>query len=262
MPVFHVCSTAAHDRPVFEDPEVVTDFFRALQAVSDAGVRIVAYALMSSHVHLLIEVEEEAELSRAMNRVLGRTAKNLNRRLQQRGGIFCHRFWRMPAESEAYRWILPLYVHANPAPHTTDLRRLNVGLRSSQAAWVSGDGPGWLSPGALKEQYADDYLSALQEYLEGRKEPDGRPLSAAAACTVAAVARVCGVRPATLRKAARGGRRDRMLLAWALGRECGVVQAARVLEINRATAARWVRCVEADPTFSESRARLGSRSPM
>lgn len=259
MTLFHVCSTSGHDSPVFEDPGVIHDLFRGVRAVTEAGVRIVAYAIMSSHIHLLIEAQDAARLASAMNRILAPMAQNLNRRLQQRGGVFCHKFWRMPAESDAYRWVLPLYVHGNPSPHSSDLRRLDVGPRSSHAAWVDGYLPGWLMPGELRAQYGDDYLPALRAYLEQRSERATArvPLGARAECGLVAVARVCGVRPATLQDPGRGGKRDRMLLAWTLAREISFIETGCVLGVDRETASRWARVVAKDSSFAEARTLLG-----
>ncbi len=255
--IFHVIATSAHDRPVFEDPSVVVDIYRALQALHDVGVAVLAYCLMSAHAHLLLRVRDEGELAWALNRLLAPAAYNLNRRLQQRGGIFCHKTWRMPAESEPYLWVLPLYIHANPAPHTTDLRRLSVGLRSSHDACVSGDYPDWLSPGPILEQYAGAYLAAMQEFLDqrgGSTAAEPRPVVDLA---VLAVARLCGVRPSTLLCASRGGKRDRMLLAWLLVNRSGAGAAGDRLNVHRVTAASWARHVAADPTLKTTLLRLG-----
>ncbi len=258
MRYFHTITTAGHDRPVFEEPEAVVDLYRALQAVTDAGVEVVAYAVMTSHLHLLMGVVADSDLSGVMQRITGPLAQNMNRRTIQRGGIFQHAFWRKPATSDSYLYALPLYIHANLSPAATELRRLDVGLRSSHAAYRSGEHPAWLRPGAALVQYEQGYATAMTEYLldrEANRQAE-RVLEGPEECVVVAVARASGVRPGTLLNAARGGKRDRTLLAWALVGELGSVAAARVLGVVRHTAAKWAAMAEVDDTLAEARHKL------
>lgn len=258
MNIFHVIAAANHDRPVFDDPEVVRDLFLGFEAVAEAGASLAAYCLMSAHGHLLIGVDEPRELAAVVSRLLAPTAWNLNRRYGQKGAIFNHSFWRRGVTSGSYLWTLPLYIHANPGPSCVDLHRLDVGSRSSQSAFMSGRFPTWLRPGVAFDQYAGGYASALADFLDDRasRPPHALGLTAPEECVVFAVSRVCGVRPATLCDPRRGGKRDRMLLSWALSRELGSVAAGRVLAVPRQTVRRWARIVAMDLAFGPLRSRL------
>ncbi len=263
MHYFHVIATGNQDRPVFDDRDVRGDVFRGFEAVSGAACAIAAYTFMSSHMHSLIGLADPDRLPVVMKRLLGPPAQNLNRRMQQRGGIFQRSFWRMPADSAAYLMTLAMYIHANPAPNSTDLRRLDVGLRSSQAAWMSGAAQDWLQPGEVFDLFEGSYPATLQQYLEDRAalvvmqpQLDGR-----VDCVVVAVSRVCGTRPATLLDAERGGKRDRIVLAWALVREVGVAAASRVLAVTQQTVRRWSSVAEQDPAFQPAIVLLGAIIP-
>lgn len=258
MHYFHVISTANHDRPVFEDPAAVSDLYRGFDAVTELGVEVAAYAVMSAHVHKLIGIADSGGLPAAVSRVIAPTAFSINRRAQQRGSIFRPTFWRAEVIGDAYMWVLPLYIHSNPAPECADLRRLNVGLRTSHELWTGTRAARWHTRGLPFAQYGGRYLDALEEYLDQRRElrRQTRGVPECFAPQVLAVSRATGVRPATLQDRTRGGKRDRMLLAWVLGSEVGVVAAANVLDVNRETAARWGRVVQDDASFEAARRSL------
>src|SRR5437762_2538403 len=56
-----------------------TAFARSNERVGEHEMRIVHFAILSNHVHLLVEVEDECALSRGMQGLLVRVARNLNR---------------------------------------------------------------------------------------------------------------------------------------------------------------------------------------
>lgn len=259
MTYFHVIASAGHDRPVFDDGAVVQDVYSGLAAVVEVGVEVGAYAIMTAHAHVLLGLNDPGALGSAVQRILGPTAQNYNRRVQQRGSVFVRKFWRSNMTSEAYLWTLPLYMHSNLDPAATDPARLDVGLRSSHAAFVSGDLPKWLSRGVVYGQYGGEYAAAMGEYVANRAElrTVRAELGRTEECVLVAVAKATGVQPATLLDTERGGKRDRMLLAWALDREIGAVDTGRVLGVTRQTVARWVDLAEADVSLAPARLRLG-----
>ena len=240
---------------MFADPVVFLDVVNRLEAVAAAGTGVAAYVVMSSHAHFLLAVEADA-LGATIQAIAGPVAHNLNRRLEQRGGVF-RPTWRRAVTTDADLWGLPLYIHANVAPADADPSRLDVGLRSSHRAYIV-DGSPWLTPGLARDQYAGDYLRAMEDFMAARAArlrlcPD---LDPAVEPVLLAVARVTGVRPATLLDVSRGGRRDRMLLAWAITEVAGCSTSGAALQRTRQTAARWTTLVAADPSFADWRQAL------
>ena len=255
MSYFHAVVSANQDRPVFVDPVVFLDLVNRLEAVAAGGTGVAAYAVMSSHAHFLLDAEADA-LGATIQAIAGPVAHNLNRRLEQRGGVF-RPTWRRAVTTDADLWGLPLYIHANVAPADADPPRLDVGLRSSHRAYLV-DGCPWLTPGLARDQYAGDYLGAMEDFLAARAArirscPD---LDPAVDPVLLAVVRVTGVRPATLLDVSRGGRRDRMLLAWAITEVAGCTTGAAALQRTRQTVARWATVVATDPTFGDWRSAL------
>lgn len=257
MNYFHAVVSANQDRPVFDDPVVFLDLVNRLEAVAAAGAGVAAYAVMSSHAHFLVDAAPDA-LGATIQAIAGPVARGLNRRLEQRGGVF-RPTWRRAVTTDADLWSLPLYIHANVAPADADPSRLDVGLRSSHHAYLVG-GCAWLTPGLARDQYGSDYLGAMEDFLAARAArlrlcPDVDP---AVEPVLLAVARVTGVRPATLLDVARGGRRDRMLLAWAITEVAGCTTGAAALQRTRQTVARWATLVATDPTFDTWRHALSA----
>jgi putative transposase len=66
---------------------------RALLAGGDRfGFRLVHYAVMRDHIHLLVEAEDKRALSRGMKGLGVRIAKALNRVMQRRGNVVPDRY--------------------------------------------------------------------------------------------------------------------------------------------------------------------------
>src|SRR5438105_4593367 len=56
------------------------------------GARIVHYSIQGNHLHLIVEAESRAALSRAMQGLSIRLARRLNRRAGRRGAVFADRY--------------------------------------------------------------------------------------------------------------------------------------------------------------------------
>jgi putative transposase len=78
-----------------------------------AEVRILAYCLMSNHIHLVAVPEEEVSLALCMQRVHGRYAQYLNARRQRCGHLWQNRYFSAPLD-ERHLWTALRYVERNP----------------------------------------------------------------------------------------------------------------------------------------------------
>jgi REP element-mobilizing transposase RayT len=65
----------------------------ALRAVGERfGLRVVHYAILGNHLHLIVESEGKTTLSRAMQALAIRIARRLNALQKRRGGVFADRY--------------------------------------------------------------------------------------------------------------------------------------------------------------------------
>ena len=77
------------------------------------GLRILAYCLMSNHIHLVAVPEQERSLALAMQRTHGRYAQYLNARRQRCGHLWQNRYFSCPLEGN-HLWTALRYVEHNP----------------------------------------------------------------------------------------------------------------------------------------------------
>jgi putative transposase len=95
----------------------------------DAGVRVLAYCLMSNHVHLVVIPERADSLAVLFRRVHGGYAQAVNAGLGRSGHLWQNRFYSCPL-SEGHLWIGLRYVEANPV-------RAGMAAHPQQYRWSS-----------------------------------------------------------------------------------------------------------------------------
>ena len=92
-------------------------------------LRILAYCLMTNHIHLIAVPEEADSLWRCMQRVHGRYAQYLNARRRRSGHLWQNRFYSCPLD-ERHLWMALGYVERNPV-------RAGMVRRPDDHAWSS-----------------------------------------------------------------------------------------------------------------------------
>ena len=113
----------------------------------DSGVRVLAYALMTNHVHWVLIPERADSLAVLFRRVHGAYAQAVNTGLGRSGHLWQNRFYSCPL-SEQHLWIALRYVEANAV-------RAGMAARPEQYRWSSAaahlgthaDGSGLLDRG-------------------------------------------------------------------------------------------------------------------
>lgn len=115
------------------------------------GVAVLAYALMSNHYHLIVDIAD-GDLASMMCEFQAEHARFMNRRLDRTGPLFERRYVSVPITSDAQLVATVRYVHRNPL----DI----VGIAGlSTFAWSSlgptiglRRGPDWLRLDRLGER--------------------------------------------------------------------------------------------------------------
>jgi REP element-mobilizing transposase RayT len=115
---------------------------RAFAAGCDRfGFRLVHYAVLNDHLHMLAEAADRESLSRGMQGLLVRVAKALNKLWRRTGKVFGDRYHdRILTTPRAVRLALR-YVLANGHKHERDGRMLRVGGpvdAYTSAPWFDG----------------------------------------------------------------------------------------------------------------------------
>ena len=111
---YHVTARGTGGSLVFLDDVDRAAFTRLLsQASHRFEIRVLAWCLMGTHFHLIVECCQE-QLSLAMHRLNGIYAQTFNRRHGRRGHLFEERFAAWVIESDAHLHAAIHYVMQNP----------------------------------------------------------------------------------------------------------------------------------------------------
>jgi len=110
----HVMIRATQGQPLFQEGKDRLNFLSRISKVSEGtGARILAWVLMSNHVHLLM-FSGPPGISKFMRRLLTGYALWYNRKYHRRGHLFQDRYKSIVCEEEAYLLELVRYIHLNP----------------------------------------------------------------------------------------------------------------------------------------------------
>jgi putative transposase len=111
---YHVTQRGSNRQRVFFSPSDHRTYLSLLREhLADAEVRVLAYCLMSNHVHLVVVPGRADSLAVLFRRVHGRYAQYLNTRRRRSGHLWQSRFFSC-ALSESHLWVALRYVEQNP----------------------------------------------------------------------------------------------------------------------------------------------------
>ncbi|MFH1549443.1 MAG: transposase [Planctomycetota bacterium] len=153
--------------------------------LQESGCHLLAYALMTNHVHLLLRPPDKDALSKLMLKLNVTYVKYFQEKHRVTGHIFESRFKSYPVEDDEYLWQVVRYIDQNP---------LRAGLVdkpheyrfSSAAAHISGTTDGIITQlpfdpgdsGAFAEYVAQpgskDELTRIQESIRRNKPLGGK----------------------------------------------------------------------------------------
>lgn len=179
--VFHVISRCLNREHLISSEEHREHYLELLSdALSHTDARLLAYCLMSSHTHLVVQAGDEP-LARLMRPLLSGFAGWLNRRLGRSGPLFADRYRATLVDKDEYLLQLVRYVHNNPV-------RAGMVERAADSSWSShrayiGQAPlaEWLDVGLVLGLLDDDpqrAAGAFDDFIdEGRDEPRRGELS-------------------------------------------------------------------------------------
>lgn len=127
---YHITQRGTNGQPVFFLDSDRKAYLRLLAKVhQEAGVRILAWCLMTNHVHLIATPDSEESLAVLLRRVHGRYAQMLNARLDRTGHLWQNRFFSCALDSRHLNRALA-YVERNPV-------RAGVVERAEEYPWSS-----------------------------------------------------------------------------------------------------------------------------
>lgn len=112
--VHHVVHRGINRQAIFRGPEDYALYLRSLAKVAKKyEVAVLAYCLMSNHLHLLLE-DRKCKISETMHALNGFYTTAFNRRHQCEGALLRGRFYSKPVLEGRYELSLFRYIHLNP----------------------------------------------------------------------------------------------------------------------------------------------------
>jgi putative transposase len=75
---------------------------------------VLAYCLMTNHIHLLIKPHQEDSLAKVMQGVSQGYAKYINKRYKRTGRLWESRYYSCVVDEESYLWQVARYIEKNP----------------------------------------------------------------------------------------------------------------------------------------------------
>ena len=117
--------------PIFFADRDYRTYLRLLrEAKGRFGCRVFAYALMTNHVHLMLQTDAAHPIAQIMQFLNTAYTVHINRRYQRVGHLFQGRYRSVLVEKDAYALELSRYIHLNPV-------RAGLCGRPEDYAWSS-----------------------------------------------------------------------------------------------------------------------------
>lgn len=112
--IYHAVLRGINKQVIFEEDEDYQKFLEILvECRSVCGYQLLAYCLMSNHIHLLLKVGKE-DLDKIFRRIGARFVYWYNTKYSRVGHLFQDRFKSEPVEDENYFLTVLRYIHLNP----------------------------------------------------------------------------------------------------------------------------------------------------
>jgi putative transposase len=149
-----------------------SDRFTYLRILQDCAgqyrLRILAYCVMTNHVHLVVVPAAPDALARALGRTHGDYARWLHVRQRATGHLWQNRFFSCPL-ADRHLWAAMQYVEYNPVRARLAERAWDWPWSSARAHVTGHDERGLLDMNWWRERYcAEDWRQALE--IGGREE--------------------------------------------------------------------------------------------
>ncbi len=176
----HVMTRGLEGRRIFHDDEDREHFLSRLRTlVKETQTRILAWAILDNHVHLLLFSGKEG-ISTLMRNLLTGYAIWYNRKHRRSGHLFQNRFKSIVCEEDPYLLELVRYIHLNPlrAQMVQSVEELNRYPWCGHSALVGKHLDDWQEREYVLQQLSTNRKEAIriyQEFLSEGKDGGRRP---------------------------------------------------------------------------------------
>jgi len=168
----HVMIRGIEGTPIFQEDADRQKFLTRLGQLSDAtGARILAWALMDNHVHLLLFSGPQG-LSKLMRRLLTGYAVWHNQKYHRIGHLFQNRYKSIVCDEETYLLELVRYIHLNPlrASVVKNIEELDRYPWSGHGVLIGKSKNSWQEKEYILKQFSEERGKAIRAYRAFMRE--------------------------------------------------------------------------------------------
>lgn len=113
--LYHIIIRGINRKNIFEEEADYLKFLDILGEVKEKeGFQLIAYCLMTNHVHIFLKENEPGNVKQIMHRLLTKYAGWYNRKYERSGSLIGNRYKSEPVEDKKYFFALLRYIHQNP----------------------------------------------------------------------------------------------------------------------------------------------------
>lgn len=160
---YHITAHGVGDEIIFRDDADRAMYLSLLQEHAASGVvRILAYVLMSNHVHLVLSTSD-TNLSSLVQRVHGIYGARFNRKYGRKGHLFGSRFYSDHVETDEHLLASTRYIHRNPV-QARMVERPEYYPWSSYRAYLGMEPDGVVDTRPVLQYFATDRTAAIDAH--------------------------------------------------------------------------------------------------
>lgn len=112
---FHIMVQGINKEYIFNNKKDIEKYLNIIEETNEKiKLQIIAYCVMSNHVHLLIYTDSVEDLTKFMHKVNLLYAKYYNKKYDRVGYVFRDRFKTQPIMTEKHLYCCIDYIHNNP----------------------------------------------------------------------------------------------------------------------------------------------------
>ena len=131
-------------------------------------VDILAYCLMTNHVHLLVKPRQADSLAKMMQGLNIKYTRFINHQYHRTGRIWAGRFYSCIVDAENYLWAVARYIEQNPV-RAGMVRRAEDYPYSSAPAHISGKDDDVLTEVLFPEAERIDYIKFVRAAIPDKE---------------------------------------------------------------------------------------------
>lgn len=159
----HVVQRGNNREKVFIDDEDREKYIGLLKKYSrERDTRILAYCLMTNHVHLLIKPKENDSLYKMMQGVTLCYTQYANRKYNRTGRLWESRYHSCIVDKDSYLWAVARYIETNPI-RARMVKKAEDYAYASALAHIMGKPDDLLNEELIAETQRKDYREFIRE---------------------------------------------------------------------------------------------------